>query len=144
MMTLIRHQPWFFINRWHPDFDRLFGESLGGPTDDTVWTPSVDAHEENDRFLLSADMPGVEAKDIEVSAEDGVLTIRAERLTRARADRDSVENVKSVSGTFLRRITLPVAAQAEAIKARYANGVLEIDIPKQARVETKRIPVTVN
>ena len=131
MMTLIRHQPWFFINRWHPDFDRLLGESLGGPTDDTAWTPSVDVHEETDRFLLSADMPGVEAKDIEVSAEDGVLTIRAER-------------VKSVSGTFLRRITLPVAAQAEAIKARYANGVLEIDIPKQARVETRRIPVTVN
>ncbi len=141
-MTLIRHQPWFFINRWHPDFDRLFGESLGGPTDDTAWTPSVDAHEESDRFLLSADMPGVEAKDIEVSAEDGVLTIRAERLMSARAD--GVENVRSVSGTFLRRITLPVAAQAEAIKARYANGVLEIDIPKQARVETKRIPVTVN
>jgi Molecular chaperone (small heat shock protein) len=89
-------------------------------------------------------MPGVEAKDIEVSAEDGVLTIRAERLTKARADSDSGENVKSVSGTFLRRITLPVAAQAGAIKARYVNGVLEIDIPKQARVETKRIPVTVN
>ena len=144
MMTLIRHQPWFFINRSHPDFDRLLGESLGGPTDDTAWTPSVDVHEETDRFLLSADMPGVEAKDIEVSAEDGVLTIRAQRLTRTRADSASVENVKSVSGTFLRRITLPVAAQAEAIKSRYANGVLEIDIPKQARVETRRIPVTVN
>jgi HSP20 family protein len=144
MMTLIRHQPWFFIDRRHPDFDRLFGGGLGGPTDDTVWTPSVDVHEENDRFLLSADMPGVEAKDIEVSADDGVLTIRAERLTRARADSDSVENVRSVSGTFLRRMTLPIAAQAEAIKARYANGVLEIEIPKQARVETKRIPVTVN
>jgi HSP20 family protein len=144
MMTLIRHQPWFFINRGHPDLDRLFGESLGGPIDDTAWTPAVDAHEENDRFLLSADMPGVEAKDIEVSAEDGVLTIRAERLARARTDIDNAANVKTVTGTFLRRITLPVDAQAEAIKARYANGVLEIDIPKQARVETKRIPVTVN
>ena len=144
MMTLIRHQPRFFINRWHPDFDRLFGESLGGPTDVTAWTPAVDTHEENDRFLLCADMPGLEAKDIEVSAEDGVLTIRAERLMRARTDRDSVEKVRIVSGTFLRRITLPDAAQAEAIKARYANGVLEVDIPKQAPVETKRIPVTVN
>ena len=143
-MTLIRHQPWFLINRWHPEFDRLLGESLGGPTDDTTWTPSVDVHEQHDRFLLSADMPGVEAKDIEVSAEDGVLTIRAERLTRARAEGDTVENVKSVSGTFLRRSTLLVAAQAEAIKARYANGVLEIDIPKQARVKTKRVAVTVN
>ena len=122
----------------------LFGESLGGPTDDTAWTPSVDVYEETDRFLLSADMPGIEAKDIEVSAEDCVLTIRAERLARARADSDSVENVKSVSGTFLRRVTLPVAAQAEVIKASYANGVLEIEIPKQARVETRRIPVTVN
>ena len=61
-----------------------------------------------------------------------------------RADSDSVENVKSVSSTFLRRSTLLVAAQAEAIKARYANGVLEIDIPKQARVKTKRVAVTVN
>ena len=61
-----------------------------------------------------------------------------------RADSDSVENVKSVSSTFLRRSTLLVAAQAEAIKARYANGVLEIDMPKQARVKTKRVAVTVN
>jgi HSP20 family protein len=144
MMTLIRHQPWYFVNRLHPDFNLLFGEGLGSQIDDTAWTPSVDSHEEDDRFLLSAELPGVEAKDIEVSAEDGVLTIRAERLMRAHADSDSVEYVKSVSGTFLRRFTLPAAVQAEAIKARYANGVLEIDIPKRARVEIKRIPVTVN
>src|SRR4030095_3112727 len=62
MMPLIRHQPWFFINRWHPDFDRLFGESLGGPTDDTAWTPSVDVHEENDRCLAKCGYAGLRSE----------------------------------------------------------------------------------
>src|ERR1700694_4549641 len=57
---------------------------------------------------------------------------------------DGFEHIERVAGKFLRRFTLPDSARTEAIKARYADGVLEIEIPKQPRVETKRITVTVN
>jgi HSP20 family protein len=104
----------------------------------------VDLQEENDRFVLRADLPGVAPKDMEVSAEDGTLTVRGERPARERVSNDRFEHLERATGTFLRRFTLPDSVRAEAIKAHYADGVLEIEIPKEPRVEAKRIPVTVN
>src|SRR5437660_5483792 len=101
-------------------------------------------HEEIVQFLLRADVPGVALKDLEVSAEDGTLTIRGERLAREHVRSDGFENIERAAGRFLRRFTLPDSARSEAIKARYVDGVLEIEIPKQPRVEAKRISVTVN
>jgi HSP20 family protein len=83
-------------------------------------------------------------KDIEVTAEDGTLTIRGERRAREDAKSDGFEHIERFTGAFLRRFTLPESAHAEGIKARCADGVLEIEIPKQPRVEAKRIAVTVN
>lgn len=146
-MNLVYYQPWSLMDRWHREVDELF-TGRSDPSQPIVangaaWTPSVDLTEESDRFVLRADVPGVAAKDIEVSAEDGTLTVRGERPARERASGDGFEHLERAAGTFLRRFTLPDSAQAEAIKARYADGVLEIEIPKQ-RVETKRIAVTVN
>ena len=97
----------------------------------------MDLQEESDHFVLRADVPGVALKDIEVSAQDGTLTIRGERLAREHVKSDGFEHIERAAGTFLRRFTLPDSARAEAIKARYVDGVLEIEIPKQPRVEAK-------
>lgn len=136
------------MGRWPRELEQLFSEGFGGlepvATVRTALTPAVDIQEENDRFVVRADMPGVAAKDIEVSAEDGKLTIRGTRSTQDRVNEDGFEHVERAAGTFLRRFTLPESAQAEAIKARYTDGVLEIAIPKQPRAEPKRITVTVN
>ena len=70
--------------------------------------------------------------------------IRGQRLAREPVKNDGFEHIERAAGTFLRRFTLPESARAEGIKARYADGVLEIEIPKQPRVEAKRIAVTVN
>jgi HSP20 family protein len=149
MMNLVYYQPWSMVDRWRREIDELFTRSsdasLPAPTLSTAsWTPSVDLQEESDRFVLRADVPGVALKDITVSAEDGTLTIRGERLAREHVVGDGFEHIERAAGTFLRRFTLPDAARAEAIKARCADGVLEIEIPKQPRVEAKRIAVTVN
>jgi HSP20 family protein len=147
-MNLMYYRPWSLVDRWPHELEQLFSEGFGGleaaATDRAALTPAVDIQEENDRFVVRADMPGVAAKDIEVSAEDGKLTIRGTRSTQDRVNDDGFEHVERVAGTFLRRFTLPESAQAETIKARYTDGVLEIAIPKQARVEPKRITVTVN
>jgi len=148
MMNLVYYQPWSMMDRWRREIDELFTRSsdasLPAVTNSTAWTPPVDLQEESDRFVLRADVPGVALKDIEVSAEDGTLTIRGERLAREHVRNDGFEHIERAAGTFLRRFTLPDSARAEAIKARYADGVLEIEIPKQPRVEAKRISVAVN
>ena len=150
MMNLVYYQPWSLMDRWHHEIDELFTRSsdaslpLSAASNGTAWRPSVDLQEESDRFILRADVPGVALKDIEVSAEDGMLTVRGERLPREHVGGDGFEHIERVAGAFLRRFTLPDSVQAEAIKARYADGVLEIEIPKQPRVESKRITVTVN
>ena len=147
MMNLVYRQPWSLMDRWRREIDELLtrsSDAFPAVTNSTAWTPSVDLQEESDHFVLRADVPGVALKDIEVSAEDGTLTIRRERLPKEHARNDGFEHIERAVGTFLRRFTLPESARAEAIKARYVDGVLEIEIPKQPRVETTRIAVTVN
>ncbi len=143
-MNLMYYQPWSLLDRWPRELEQLFSGGVGGlelaATDRAALTPAVDIQEENERFVVRADMPGVAAKDIDVSTEDGKLTIRGTRSTQDRVNGDGFDHVERVAGTFLRRFTLPESAQAEAIQARYADGVLEITIPKQPRVEPKRIP----
>jgi HSP20 family protein len=148
MMNLVYYQPWSLMDRWYREIDESFvANSAALPpalTTSTAWKPPADLQEESDRFILRADVPGVAAKDIEVSAEDGMLTVRGERPAKERVNSEGFEHIERAAGTFLRRFTLPESARAEAIKARYADGVLEIEIPKQPRVETKRILITVN
>src|SRR5579862_3621521 len=137
MMNLVYYQP-SLMDRWRREIEELFTRSsdasLSALTNSMAWTPSVDLQEESDHFLLRADVPGVALKDIEVSAQDGTLTIRGERLAREPVRGDGVEHIERAVGKFLRRFTLPDSAQTEAIKARYVDGVLEIEIPKQPRV----------
>jgi len=147
-MNLVYYQPRSLMDRWQREVAEIFyaepdaSQSTG--TNHSAWTPSVDLQEEDTRFVLRADVPGVALKDIEVTAEDGTLTIRGERRVREDAKSDAFQHIERFTGTFLRRFTLPESAQAGGIKARCADGVLEIEIPKQARVEAKRIAVTVN
>jgi HSP20 family protein len=148
MMNLVYYQPRSLMDRWQREIAQIFyGESDASQTaatNDSTWTPSVDLQEEDTRFVLRADVPGVALRDIEVMAERGTLTIRGERRAREGAKSDGFGHIERFTGTFLRRFTLPESAHAEGIKARCADGVLEIEIPKEPRVEAKRIAVTVN
>jgi HSP20 family protein len=148
MLNIVRYQPWSLMNRWHHELDQVFSQASGGPepvrVDGAAWMPSVDVYEESGRYLVRADIPGVAAKDIEVTADNGVLTIRGERKANEPVERNSFESIERVTGTFARCFTLPEAAQEAGITANYANGVLEVVIPKAPRVEAKRISVTVN
>ena len=93
------------------------------------------------RFVVRADLPGVEAKDIDVTAENGVLTLRGERRAEQRPARGGFERTERTFGTFLRRFALPDNVQADAIAAKHVNGVLEISVPKQPKIEPKRITI---
>ena len=144
-MTLVRYEPWRLINRLHQQLDQAFGDTFGAPEASSAanvdWLPAVDIHEEPERFVVRADVPGVEAKDIDITAENGVLTLRGERRGEHRENGKGYERLERVSGSFVRRFTLPDTANTEQIKAKQTNGVLEITIPKQPQVQPRRISI---
>lgn len=146
-MNLRRYEPWSLLARVQQDTDRLFGNRFGGTNDSegTVaeWVPAVDIHEEDDRFVLFLDVPGVDPADIELTMEDGVLTIQGARKHEAREEKDGYQRIERVKGKFYRRFTLPDTADAKDISAKSAHGVLEIVIPKAAQAKPRRISVKV-
>jgi HSP20 family protein len=147
-MTLVRYEPWSVVGRLHHSLDQLFGDTLRAPeasgSRHATWVPNVDIHEEKDRFIVLADVPGVEPKDINITAENGVLTVSGERRAEKRETENGYERVERVAGSFVRRFTLPKGANTESIKARQTNGVLEVTIPKQPEVQPRSITVEVN
>ena len=143
-MSVMRYEPWVLMGRLQRDLDRLLNTSGGtGEESQTVadWVPPVDIREEESQFVLHADLPGLEPKDIEITLEKGVLTIRGRRALAARDEKNGYRRVERVAGEFYRRFTLPDTADSQAVKARFSNGVLEVAIPKQAQVLPRRIAV---
>jgi HSP20 family protein len=128
------------IVHWNRDFDAAFGNSAAR-AEAVAWIPSVDVREESDKFVVTADLPGVDAKDIEITTDKGVLTIKGERKYEQRDASKGYERVERVSGGFLRRFTLPENVQLDDIQARHTNGVLEVTLPKAAAPIAKRVTV---
>ena len=114
-MTIVRYEPWAFVGRLQRQLDRALGEVADGAT--VSWIPRVDIHEEDDRFVVTADLPGVEGKDIEITAEKGVLTLKGERRSEKKSSTNGFESIERASGTFLRRFTLPESLDGLGIQA---------------------------
>ena len=143
-MSVMRYEPWMLMTRLQRDLDRLMqGNGTNTEEQQTVadWVPPVDIREEDAQFVLHADLPGIEPKDIDITLEKGVLTIRGRRTLASRDEKNGFRRVERVAGEFYRRFTLPDTADSQAVKARFANGVLEVAIPKQAQVMPRRINV---
>jgi HSP20 family protein len=127
-MSLVRFEPWSLVDRINRDSTRN-------------WVPAVDIFEEKERFVVRADVPGVNPADIEINMDKGILTVSGERHDEDRSNVDGVSRYERTAGRFLRRFSLPDTADADAVKARSANGILEIAIPKQPAVQARRITV---
>lgn len=104
------------------------------------WAPRVDIREDDQRFVILADIPGVDPAQIEVSMDKGILTIKGER-DAAGAQEGKFTRVERARGSFHRRFALPDSADAEGIVANGKFGVLEIVIPKKAQATPRRITI---
>ena len=149
-MTLVRYEPFSLLDRFQKELNRLGNweqSGIDGGNDDasnvvtSAWRPAVDIKEEADRFVILADVPGVDPKDIEITAENGVLTVRGERKAETEEEREGFRRVERIRGTFYRRFSLPDTADTDAIKARGKDGVLEITVPKHEKVQPRKITV---
>lgn len=149
-MALVRYEPWNLLDRLQKEFslrsnlDPYAWEAVSDDSSDVVtshWRPAVDIKEEENRFVIYADLPGVDPKDIEITMEQGVLTLRGERSEETKEEREGYKRVERVSGSFYRRFSLPDTADAERIEAEGKNGVLEITLPKHEKVQPRKITV---
>ena len=136
--------------------DRLFDQVMGGLaspwglpaafTGPGVLSPRVDVAETDKGLEVTAELPGIEPKDVAIEIEAGVLTLRAERSSERREeDKDKRWHlIERQSGTYLRRFALPFDAEADKVEARFDKGVLSISIPRpaKARPQAKRIEIT--
>jgi HSP20 family protein len=141
MTTLLRYQPWSVHRELLNEFNRYFdrAEATNGAT--AEWTPAVDIEEYADKFVLYADMPGVDLKSVEVTLEKGVLTLSGSREKAVEGKDVQARRIERASGRFFRRFSLPDTVDGEAVSARGSNGVLEVDIPKRPQAQPRKIAV---
>ncbi len=143
-MTMIPYEPWKLMSQLRDELSRfpVFGSEIGrGAVATSDWSPAVDIAEEKDAYIIHADLPGVKPEDIDVSMENGVLTIRGERKDEKSVDQEGYKLVERVQGTFYRRFSLPDSADPDHITAKAEHGVLVIRIPKHEKARTHRIEV---
>ncbi len=142
------------IMRWTPFRDlvarekmnRIFEDaftSRGEEKDTTAsnWTPSVDIHENESELVLSAEVPGIEDKDIEIEIENNTLSIQGERKIENETKEENYHRIERSYGSFSRSFTLPTNVNQDNIKAEYDNGVLRISLPKKPELKPKKVKV---
>ena len=146
------HRPWGIRNPVHDDFrqllDQFFEAGETGDQSDVVtsqWAPRVDIREEDKRFVIEADIPGVDPRNIEINMDKGVLSIRGERKSESKTEQDDktrkYSRVERSHGVFYRRFALPDSANPDGITATGRHGVLEIEIPKKPETTPRKIDI---
>ncbi|CAM0998536.1 Low molecular weight heat shock protein [Rhodanobacter sp. Root179] len=149
-MNLGRHGIWNAGNGLPEEIRQAFDRFLqpeDGDASNVVtsqWAPRVDIREDEQRFVILADIPGVDPAQIEVSMDKGILTIKGERDAVAAEKDGKFTRVERARGAFHRRFALPDSADAEGVTATGKFGVLEIVIPKKAQATPRRITINVN
>ena len=105
------------------------------------WKPSVDIYDNDDNFVIKAELPGVDKKDISVDVDGRFLTLKGERSSENEVKEEKYHRRERAYGRFERVFTLPMEVDPDKIKADYEDGVLKIDIPKPEKQKPKQITV---
>ena len=145
-MALVRYQsPFNVMSDMRQEINRLFDAGLNSNGNEeqsfATWRPHVDIQENAESYVVHADLPGVEAKDIKISLEKNILTIQGERIVESKKENAEYQRVERFSGSFCRQFNLPNNVDSDNISAKSKKGVLELVIPKQETSASKYIDV---
>jgi HSP20 family protein len=147
-MAITRYESWDVLNQLHNQINRIFDNQLdrnaGSSSATADFVPPADIEEYGDRFVLKLDVPGVDINAIDITLDQGVLTISGERQQEARTNGVERSRLERPHGRFHRRFTLPDTVDTAAVRASGNYGVLEVTIPKQPKAQPRRIQVTTN
>ena len=124
--------PFDMLADLHGNINRLLSSSLrrGSQENISSFAPSLDLREKDDRFVVRADVPGIDKKDIDISVIGNTLMIKGERKSEERQDEKGYYYTERVFGTFHRSVELPVEVDSEKVTASYKDNVLEVTVPR--------------
>jgi HSP20 family protein len=150
-MALVRWEPVRELNTLQSEMNRLFSSFFDTPTTSGAngvngvrrWIPAMDLVETDDHFVLRADLPGLDAGDVNIEVEDGVLSLSGEREAEHESQREGYYRVERASGAFRRTLTLPEGVDFDAIQASFDKGVLEVRIPKPEERKPRKVQIAV-
>ena len=144
-MSMTHHNPWNLFDQLQHEMSRA--QSRNHKTEDNSdvvtsdWAPAIDIKEEDDKYMLIADIPGVDPKDIDIHMENGLLTIKGERNSELKTEHTGFKRIERKHGGFYRRFSMPEGVNPEGINAKSNNGVLTVSIPKQEAIKPRKITV---
>jgi len=141
-MSLVHYKPVNLFDQFNDEMNRYLSSMRStAANQEHDWTPAVDIQEEESHYLLTADIPGVNRNDVEITLEEGVLTVKGERKSDTDVAEEGYRRRERTYGTFLRQFNLPDTVDTANISAKAEDGVLKIAIPKQEKPEPRRITV---
>jgi len=148
-MALIRFDPFRELDSFRSQMNRLiddsFGPAKGG--DDSMlsrgWAPKVDIFEDQDNITVTAELPGMEQKDVEVRIEDATLIIKGERKLEHEEKKDNYHRIERSYGSFSRSFSLPTNLALDKVEAKMDKGVLKVMLPRKEEAKPKQIEVKV-
>jgi HSP20 family protein len=143
-MAVVRYEPWSVLSQLHGQLNRILDREFEQESSSAVtadWVPPADVEEYSDRFVLRLDVPGVPVESIDITLDNGVLSVSGER-PRAVENKD-VQRTRTERpyGRFHRRFTLPDTVDAANVEASGRNGIVEVTIPKQPKAQPRRIQI---
>ncbi len=148
MNSMVRQDPWSLMPRLQDEINnRLFGnvqQTDSSSSATATWVPAVDIHEYTDRFELYVDVPGVDPNSVELTLEEGVLTLSGERIQKSSTNGEGgpqYRRTERSQGQFYRRFVLPDTVDSNKVNATGKDGVLTVTIPKQAKAMPRRIQI---
>jgi HSP20 family protein len=124
-------------------FEAYFGVRPRAAVPERTWSPPIDVYETRDDLVVVVELPGVGEKDIHLSMNGDVLSLRGQRGNAAEAREEHYHRIERWSGTFERHVQLPIPVQTDKIRASYREGVLEIRLPKLPEVQPREIKIEV-
>lgn len=144
------------ITKWDPFRDimvlrdrmnRLFEDLVSSPKFEesdiiqSTWSPAVDIYETENELVLTAELPGVEEKDVEIKVEDNTLSLRGERKFEKETREENYHRIERAYGSFYRSFSLPNYVDQEKISAEYENGLLKVHLPKKPEVKPRKVKI---
>lgn len=121
-----------FFDDW--DLPALFSEK-------NEWTPAFDISENDTEFVVSAELPGIDVKDVEISVSDGILSVKGEKKHESEEKNEGYHRIERRYGAFNRSFRIPGKVESDKVDASYKDGILKVLLPKAEGTETKKIEI---
>ncbi len=146
-MGLARWDPFRELQNLEHEVNRLFRRQLSGASRSeqdltaSQFAPPVDVYEDDSKLSIKMDVPGIDAKDLDIRVDGNLLSVSGERKFESEEKKENFRRVEREYGSFSRSFTLPASADTDNISANFENGTLRIDIAKRADSRTKQIKI---